>query len=540
MSIILPRKLFEALPTHEGKGEDPLARLRTLASWRRDDPEVTLRIEDSDAASVDALVSAAIATGDGKSRRALEAWLDAKANRFDRPLPSFGAFADILRSYLSHDAVRAWVFVDAADGRAYPELVTRVTFDDGKGNHGRYNGGPLVTMNTLLVGMDNEGKVKRSTRSHAFAPADVARRKVADVLAASGIRKETSDLLAAHDADIARHDAVVRDGFGQQFRMSGRTLANRHDAVEARDRKVVHDVEPDGWVEPGYCDSDIMADAPPVPFHPLIRVFDLGNHAFHVVHGACLTPYEYDPTIRDKLVLPRSHHDLLEVLTEDLGAFADDFVEGKRAGNIILLKGTPGNGKTLSAEAYSELMKRPLYSVRAGALGTTAAHVGVRLDTIVRRAARWNCVLLLDEADVFCATRGMDLERDAITAEMLRVLEYLDALLFMTTNRPDDIDEAIVGRCIAIVGYDTPEREHAAAVWTTFGKLWSNPLTAGEALDLADMLPKASARDIKMLFSLTLRMLAKKGKRPVLDDFRTYSMFRGLKAHDVDAKGEWR
>ena len=109
-----------------------------------------------------------------------------------------------------------------------------------------------------------------------------------------------------------------------------------------------------------------------VPEHPLVRVFDLGSHEFLWVHADDLTPYRYDHTLRDKLVLPESHRDLLDVLTSNLEAFIDDIIEGKSAGNVILCKGVPGVGKTLTAEVYTELIERPLYSVHSGSLGTTA------------------------------------------------------------------------------------------------------------------------------------------------------------------------
>ncbi len=548
MPILLPSKLFDAIPPGE-KDKFPFYR-----SNHRGDDMQKVDLDRLSPEDLRLVMDAAQATKDRKSERAISAWLDAREGRFDRPLPSFGAFSDILLAYLAKDAVDGWVWVDGPDGLAYPHLVTNVRFDDGRGSH-RVETTPRVVLDLTHVGLQDNGTHKRENTSFHFDPADVARRKVADVLEARGIRKETPELREAHDVAMARHAEVVRDGFGRQFRFTGRSHdARAHrssDCEVGRDRKVIHDVERGAEPAPMHCETPVLdGDVGPVPVHPVVRVFDLGSHAFYKVNGAFLTPYEYDPGLRDKLVLPRSHHDLLEVLTTDLDAFAEDFVEGKRAGNIILLKGKPGTGKTLTAEAYAELVRKPLYTIRAGALGTTAAHVGERLDAIVRRAQRWDCVLLLDEADVFCATRGNDLDRDAITAEMLRTLEYLDALLFMTTNRPDDIDEAIVGRCIAIVGYENPRRDHAIAIWTIFGNLWKSPIDEATAGRIVDMLPEASARDVKMLFSLTLRMCKAHGHAPTLDDFRRYAVFRGLIPKDpepvnaVEAKAkassEWR
>ncbi len=42
---------------------------------------------------------------------------------------------------------------------------------------------------------------------------------------------------------------------------------------------------------------------------------------------------------------------------------------------------------------------------------------------------------------------------NAVVGVFLRVLEYFNGLLFLTTNRIDDIDEAIVSRCIALIKF---------------------------------------------------------------------------------------
>ena len=52
-----------------------------------------------------------------------------------------------------------------------------------------------------------------------------------------------------------------------------------------------------------------------------------------------------------------------------------DVVANKGAASIFLLHGPPGCGKTLTAEAIAELLKKPLYVVTAGDLGITASEV---------------------------------------------------------------------------------------------------------------------------------------------------------------------
>lgn len=86
---------------------------------------------------------------------------------------------------------------------------------------------------------------------------------------------------------------------------------------------------------------------------------------------------------------------------------------------MILLHGVPGEGKTATAEAVAQKWKRPLFPITCGDLGFTPEKVESSLKEIFRLAHRWDCVLLLDEADVFRAQReknGADLQRNALVS----------------------------------------------------------------------------------------------------------------------------
>ena len=75
----------------------------------------------------------------------------------------------------------------------------------------------------------------------------------------------------------------------------------------------------------------------------------------------------------------------------------DDFVQGKGQGLIINLFGPPGVGKTLSAEATSERVHRPLYVVGGGDLGTKAAELDESLERVFDIATSWKAIVLIDE-----------------------------------------------------------------------------------------------------------------------------------------------
>lgn len=128
-------------------------------------------------------------------------------------------------------------------------------------------------------------------------------------------------------------------------------------------------------------------------------------------------------------------------------ALSQDLIQGKGKGLIILLHGVPGVGKTATAEAVALENQKPLFIITSGDIGLTPMDVESNLGEIFRLAHLWDCVLLLDEADVFLSQRSrLDLKRNALVSVFLRVLEYYNGILFLTTNRVGTLDEAFKSR----------------------------------------------------------------------------------------------
>ena len=65
-------------------------------------------------------------------------------------------------------------------------------------------------------------------------------------------------------------------------------------------------------------------------------------------------------------------------------------------------------GKTFSAEATSEHVKRPLYVVGGGDLGTKAAELDAALDRIFDVATAWKAIVLIDEVSPWILWPGSD------------------------------------------------------------------------------------------------------------------------------------
>lgn len=85
-------------------------------------------------------------------------------------------------------------------------------------------------------------------------------------------------------------------------------------------------------------------------------------------------------------------------------------------------------------------------------------------------------------------------------------MEYQGTILFLTTNRPNDVDDAIASRCIARIVYVPPNAADAERIWRV--------LADNAAIKIADSVIKAvvaknpnmTGRDIKNILKLAALM----------------------------------
>ncbi|KAK7701795.1 hypothetical protein SLS57_011600 [Botryosphaeria dothidea] len=100
-----------------------------------------------------------------------------------------------------------------------------------------------------------------------------------------------------------------------------------------------------------------------------------------------------------------------------------------------------------------------------GEVETKARDVEVKLQYSFQLAQAWDCVLLLDEADIFLAERTEDISRNALVSVFLRVLEYYEGILFLTTNRVGAIDEAFKSRIHMALYYPPLDKLKTKKIW---------------------------------------------------------------------------
>jgi len=84
--------------------------------------------------------------------------------------------------------------------------------------------------------------------------------------------------------------------------------------------------------------------------------------------------------------------------------------------NVLkIIAGSPGTGKTMTAECIAKYTKRPLISLSAAVLGTSEVEMEQRLVKWLDRATMWGAIVLIDEAEVYLEQRqSKDLQRNAL------------------------------------------------------------------------------------------------------------------------------
>ncbi|CAE7031941.1 hypothetical protein CFE70_004511 [Pyrenophora teres f. teres 0-1] len=258
---------------------------------------------------------------------------------------------------------------------------------------------------------------------------------------------------------------------------------------------------------------------------PLLRGYSLKNKLWLNFFVGCVKDIEWQTDAFDRLVLPKNQKELILGFTQSQRKYRDTFddvIEGKGKGMIILLCGPPGVGKTLTSESVAEEMKVPLYMMSAGDLGFDPRKVETKLQDILEMCSRWNAVLLLDEADVFLEQRSLhELERNKLVSIFLRVLEYYEGTMFLTTNRVQTFDPAFQSRIHISLDYPGLTVESRKTVWKNFLESSSqdHEISKAQLTELARM--DLNGRQIKNILKIAKLLASRKEEKLRLDHINT-------------------
>ncbi|KAL8796535.1 MAG: hypothetical protein Q9195_001209 [Heterodermia aff. obscurata] len=257
-----------------------------------------------------------------------------------------------------------------------------------------------------------------------------------------------------------------------------------------------------------------------------LRGYSLRNKKWLQFSIDCVSDIKWNDSAFESLVLPNDHKELILALTEsqvqNKDSF-DDVIQGKGKGMIMLLSGPPGVGKTLTAESVAENMHVPLYMMSAGDLGLEFSGVESLLSNVLEMTTKWNAVLLLDEADVFLEQRSAhDLERNKLVSVFLRMLEYYEGILFLTTNRVDNLDAAFQSRIHISMEYSELSVSSRRHVWSNFlsgGGRKNHGFSAKDLDGLAEY--KMNGCEIKNVLKTAQLLASKKEQRLGIDHVKS-------------------
>ncbi|KAK4446732.1 hypothetical protein QBC34DRAFT_411241 [Podospora aff. communis PSN243] len=256
--------------------------------------------------------------------------------------------------------------------------------------------------------------------------------------------------------------------------------------------------------------------------------FDLQSKNWRQLAVGRCKHVEWDESAFKSLVLDGDTKDVVKALVTNkvTNTVSTDLIRGKGSGLILLFHGPPGTGKTLTAESVAEEARKPLYRITCGDIGTAPNVVESNLVRLLHLCKRWDCVVLLDEAEVFLQERSLtDLNRNALVSVFLRLLEYYNGIMILTSNRVATFDEGFKSRIQLSLYYPQLTQASRRKVWQNFFDRLVNDPVASLELDIEDLRKNAvplsryelNGREIRNAINVARPLAISEGK---LLDFR--------------------
>ena len=201
-----------------------------------------------------------------------------------------------------------------------------------------------------------------------------------------------------------------------------------------------------------------------------------------------------------------------------------EVMEGTRAkrraphAKAILLAGPPGTGKTsaarvLSAELGRPLVYLPLESVVSKWYGEAEQRLAAVFDAV---AELGEAVIFLDEVDALATSRDGGTIHEATRRSLSVLLRKLDGfeanastVLLAATNRPQDLDAALISRFEQTVHFPLPPPPAREAIFALYARHLARDDVAALAADAGG----ASGRDIRDVCEAAERRWAAKRVR---------------------------
>ncbi|CUS15008.1 unnamed protein product [Tuber aestivum] len=224
-----------------------------------------------------------------------------------------------------------------------------------------------------------------------------------------------------------------------------------------------------------------------------IHGFVLSRKVWEKIRVEKLKPTQWREDPMEDVVMSesveRAIRDLLQSPMFFGSGISTEMLGNKGKGFVALLHGGPGTGKTLTVESIAEHLKRPLYVLTGGELGSTPEEVNMKFGDALDLSFRWKAITLIEEADSLLQQRSLeDIFRSGLAScnhkshssvsslvrrlltrvkAFHRNLEYFQGVLFITTNRLSrtTVDRAIFSRAHLVIHYSYLGTDERRKVW---------------------------------------------------------------------------
>ena len=179
----------------------------------------------------------------------------------------------------------------------------------------------------------------------------------------------------------------------------------------------------------------------------------------------------------------------------------------------VLFIGPPGTGKTTSARVIASQSNVPLVYIPLEALASKwYGESEKRLSEALQACDQFpdGCVIFLDELDSLATKRGGDMHEATrrILGVLLRHLDGFDhskrTVVIGATNRPQDLDAALISRFSATIPFNLPDERCRAAIL----KQYAQQLSVIELQELASLSQGLSGRDLRDVCDMAERVWA--------------------------------
>ncbi|POM58519.1 AAA family ATPase [Phytophthora palmivora] len=252
-------------------------------------------------------------------------------------------------------------------------------------------------------------------------------------------------------------------------------------------------------------------------------VVGLDTEMNELVEGSDL----YTPKVQlDQVVLPEEHKSTILETVESYEGFRryrkksglEQAGMAYGAGLVLLLCGASGTGKTMTVNAVAHHLKKRVLLVDFPSLQGKRRE-GMETDAdlrgLFREADMSNAVLFFDECEnIF---RQRDTGGDPLLNALLTEIERYEGIVFLATNRPFDLDEAMHRRITAVFEFKAPDHIQRRKIWDVL--VLRGALKTEDGIDWDEIALKyeLSGGFIKnAILSALLKSISRNGESPVI------------------------